>query len=81
MSHSLGTAARDGAAGPAPDENRDGTNVNATLRAWLHNRAHVHEKILARTLAKLEELEVFEVDDLLHLRSCGALAEHFSGVT
>ena len=47
----------------------------------LAGEARVHERILGKTLAMLEEHEVFEVDDLVHLEQLPAFDACFSSVT
>ena len=44
-----------------------GSPLDESLAEWLRVRAGVHERILDKTLLALEEVEVFEVEDLVHL--------------
>lgn len=51
------------------------------LRVWLLDAAHVHSKIIDKTLKALEEAEVFEVNDLAVLRDGAGLTSVLAGVT
>ena len=58
-----------------------GSLLNEPLAEWLRVRAGVHERILDKTLRALEEMEVFEVEDLVHLERLPDFALCFSAVT
>ena len=51
------------------------------LREWLHVKAGLSVNIIPKTLAALEEHEVFEVEDLVHLERLSAFADCFSEVS
>ena len=58
-----------------------GSPLDESLGEWLRVRAGVHERILDKTLRALEEVEVFEVEDLVHLERLPDFALCFSAVT
>ena len=58
-----------------------GSPLDESLAEWLRVRAGVHERILDKTLRALEEVEVFEVEDLVHLERLPDFALCFSAVT
>ena len=58
-----------------------GSPLDESLAEWLRVRAGVHERILDKTLLALEEVEVFEVEDLVHLERLPDFALCFSAVT
>ena len=58
-----------------------GGPLDESLRDWLRVRAGVHERILDKTLRALDEAEVFEVEDLVHLERLPEFAQCFSAVT
>jgi hypothetical protein len=51
------------------------------LAEWLRLKARIHDRIIGKTVQTLEDLEVFEVCDLLVLRGIRPLNEVFAEVT
>jgi hypothetical protein len=51
------------------------------LAEWLRLKARIHDRIIGKTVQTLEDLEVFEVCDLLALRGIRPLNEVFAEVT
>ena len=58
-----------------------GCALGESLSEWLRVRAGVHERILDKTLRALEEAEVFEVEDLVHMERLPDFGLCFSAVT
>ena len=51
------------------------------LREWLRVQAGVNERILDKVLRSLDDAEVFEVEDLVHLERLPGFGQCFSEVT